>query len=191
MTYSEAGYEDYYDYGDDTGGQYTEEAAYEEYYEEDNSQDDTNQDPAPATAEEDLSEETTPVPEVTEEVISYTEEGERTSDESQEQISPAEPSTTVSSYDVSNEYQVASSSGNLMFISYSRKKKNPEIMKTMMMLRKITKHLMITRLVMTRTQLRAEWWTPMMRILTTMKRRTSMRSLTRNPQEKSLRQRGG
>ena len=98
MTYSEAGYEDYYDYGDETVGEYT-EAGYEEYYEEESDiKDDGNEDPAPASSG-DLPGETTAAPEETEEQHSYTEEeeGEQTNDERDDQIDSAEPATTVAS----------------------------------------------------------------------------------------------
>ena len=107
VTYSEAGYEDYYDYGDETGGEYT-EAGYEEYYEEESDiKDDGNEDPAPASSG-DLPGETTAAPEETEEQHSYTEEeeqqsyteeeeGEQTNDERDDQIDSAEPATTVAS----------------------------------------------------------------------------------------------
>ena len=91
VTYSEAGYEDYYDYEDEAGGEYTEGAGYEEYYEEE-SDPSVQEDPAPDTAD---TGETTASPEESEEPDSYNEE------EEEEQIVPAEPSTTVTSYYVS------------------------------------------------------------------------------------------
>ena len=100
VTYSEAGYEDYYDYGDETGGEYTEGAGYEEYYEEE-SDNSVQEDPAPVTAEDDLSGETTAAPEESEEPDSYVEEAEQYNERETEQIVPAEPSTTVTSYYVS------------------------------------------------------------------------------------------
>ena len=110
MTYSEAGYEDYYDYGDETGGEYT-EAGYEEYYEEESDiKDDGIEDIEPASSR-DLPEETTAAPDETEEQHSYTEEeeehsyteeeGEQTNDDRDEQVDSAEPATTVASEIVS------------------------------------------------------------------------------------------
>ena len=108
MTYSEAGYEDYYDYGDETGGEYT-EAGYEEYYEEESDiKDDGIEDSAPVSSG-DLPGETTTAPEETGEQHSYTEEeeeeehsyteeeGEQTNDERDEQVDSADPATTVAS----------------------------------------------------------------------------------------------
>ena len=94
MTYSEAGYEDYYDYEDETGGEYTEGAGYEEYYEEE-SDPSVQEDTAPDTAD---TGETTAAPEESEEPDSYNEKEEESR---MEQIVPAEPSTTVTSYYVS------------------------------------------------------------------------------------------
>ena len=94
VTYSEAGYEDYYDYEDEAGGEYTEGAGYEEYYEEE-SDNSVQEDPAPDTAD---TGETTATPEESEEPDSYNEEEEESR---MEQIVPAEPSTTVTSYYVS------------------------------------------------------------------------------------------
>ena len=103
VTYSEAGYEDYYDYGDETGGDYTEGPGYEEYYEEE-SDNSVQEDPAPVTAEDDLSGETTAAPEESEEPDSNVEEAEQDNERGTEQTSPAEPSTTVTSYYVSITY---------------------------------------------------------------------------------------
>ena len=94
VTYSEAGYEDYYDYEDEAGGEYTEGAGYEEYYEEE-SDNSVQEDPAPDTAD---TGETTATPEESEEPDSYKEKEEESR---MEQIVPAEPSTTVTSYYVS------------------------------------------------------------------------------------------
>lgn len=102
MSYSEAGYEDYYDYGDETG-EYTEEASYEEYYEEesDSSLDDGKEDPATDTG--DLSGDTTAAPERMEKETqdSYSEEREQNNDDRKEQLTSPVPSTTVGSYYVS------------------------------------------------------------------------------------------
>ena len=103
VTYSEAGYEDYYDYGDETGGDYTEGPGYEEYYEEE-SDNSVQEDPAPVTAEDDLSGETTAAPEESEKPDSNVEEAEQDNERGTEQTSPAEPSTTVTSYYVSITY---------------------------------------------------------------------------------------
>ena len=100
VTYSEAGYEDYYDYGDETGGEYTEGAGYEEYYEEE-SDNSVQEEPAPVTAEDETTGETTAAPEEIEEPDSYVEEAEQYNESGTEQIVPAEPSTTVTSYYVS------------------------------------------------------------------------------------------
>ena len=105
MSYSEAGYEDYYDYGDETGEEYTEEASYEEYYEEewDSSLNNGKEDRTTDTVEGDLSEETTVAPEKMEEETedSYSEEREKNNDGREEQLISAVPSTTVGSYYVS------------------------------------------------------------------------------------------